>query len=343
PRSDQRARASQYADIGSMLGGLLPALTMPMLSGGGAFGLNQQQVYLMFAVVLCLGGGFQSLFAMGMNERVRSLPAPGGGKKAHVLGDLWQNLADLRHNHIILLLLASEVLSALAPNVTDIYIYQQLSYQIGGRTISAGLLVTIFSAAALLPGGVLKFFATKIAARVGGMKRIIVIARIASVVTGVLGFLVGIKSVWALALVQLIDGFSNLPGSLNSIAWRALVGDSVDYVEWKIGKRTEGITMSVRNLMAKLGNALKRLIQGYTLKFLQFDAALVPKGLPQNAHFRRWIWPAFRLGPVLGMVLSLVPLLLLKYPESLRHQVEEEMAQRRALAEACEASEAIHD
>jgi len=334
PRSDQRARASQYADIGSMLGGLLPALTMPMLSGGGAFGLNQQQVYLMFAVVLCLGGGFQSLFAMGMNERVRSLPTPSEDKKPHVLRDFWQNLVDLRHNHIILLLLASEVLSSLAPNVTDIYIYQQLSYQVGGREISAGLLVTILGAVTLLPGGVLKFFATKIAARVGGMKRIIVVARVASIVTGVLGFLVGIKSVWALALVQLIDGFSNLPGSLNSIAWRALVGDSVDYVEWKIGKRTEGITMSVRNLMAKMGNAMKRLIQGYTLRFLQFDAGLVPRGLPQNAHFRRWIWPAFRLGPVLGMVMSLIPLLLLKYPESLRRQVEAEMAERRALAAA---------
>jgi len=337
PHSDQRARSSQFADIGAMIGGLLPSLTMPMLSGGGAFGLNQQQVYLIFAVVLCLGGGFMSLFAMGMNERVRSQPpAKKQGDKMHGAREFFLNISYLRHNHIILLLLASEVLSAASPRVNDIYIYQQLSYQVGGREISAGLLVTIFGAVTLLPGGILKFFATKIAARVGGMKRIIVIARIASIATGLLGFLVGIKSVWALALVQLIDGFSNLPGSLNSIAWRALVGDSVDYVEWKIGKRTEGITMSVRNFMAKLANAIRRFIQGYTLVFLQFDPKLVERGIQQNAHFQRWIWPAFRLGPVLGLAASLIPLLLLKYPESLRRQVEAEMLERRALAAAGE-------
>jgi len=33
-------------------------------------------------------------------------------------------------------------------------------------------------------------------------------------------------------------------------------------------------------------------------------------------------------------VISLIPLLLLKYPDSLKAQVEEEMAQRRAMAEA---------
>jgi len=334
PRSDQRARASQYADIGSMLGGILPALTMPMLSGGGAFGLNQQQVYLLFAVVLCLGGGFQSLFAMKMDERVRSAPSSAEkGNAKQAAREFFLNISYLRHNHIVLLLLASEVLSALSPRVTDIYIYQQMEYQVGGRVISAGLLVLIFSAVTQLPGGVLKFFAIKIAKRVGGMKRIIVIARAASILMGLLGYFIGIKTIWALALVKLLDGFASLPGSLNSIAWRALVGDSVDYVEWKIGKRTEGITMSVRNLMAKLGNAISRLIQGYTLAFLQFDARLVPEKLPQNAHFNRWIWPAFRLGPVLGLVMSLIPLLLLKYPEALRLRVEAEMAQRRALAQ----------
>ena len=340
PHSDQRARSSQYADIGAMIGGLLPALTLPMLSGGGVFGLNQQQVYLMFAVVLCLGGGFMSLFAMGMNERVRSQPpAAEKGDKIHVVREFFLNISYLRHNHIILLLLASEVLAALSPQVTDIYIYQQLTYQVGGKEISAALLVTIFSAATMLPGAALKFFATKIADRVGGMKRIIVIARAAQVVTGLLGFFVGIKSVWSLALLLLIDGFNNLPGSLNSIAWRALVGDSVDYVEWKIDKRTEGITMSVRNFMAKLSNAIKRFIQGYTLGFLQFDASRVANKLPQNAHFQRWIWPAFRLGPVLGLAMSLIPLLLIKYPESLRLQVEAEMLERRALAAAKEEQE----
>ena len=66
---------------------------------------------------------------------------------------------------------------------------------------------------------------------------------------------------------------------------------------------------------------------------MQFDAELVKQNRPQNAHFQKWVWPVFKLGPTFGLVLSLIPLLLLKYPDSLKAQVEEEMAQRRATAE----------
>jgi hypothetical protein len=39
---------------------------------------------------------------------------------------------------------------------------------------------------------------------------------------------------------------------------------------------------------------------------------------------------------VLGLVLSLVPLLLLRYPDSLKQKVEDEMAERRKMAEGAE-------
>ena len=101
PLSAQRARAIQWGDNGGFLGTLLPGLILPMLSGNGAFGLTQQQIYFMFALVLCLTGGFQALLALRVEERVRSRP----GKKTSLL----QNIGALRHNHILLLFLASEL------------------------------------------------------------------------------------------------------------------------------------------------------------------------------------------------------------------------------------------
>jgi len=324
PVSAQRARATQWADIGAMLGGLLPGLLLPMLSGDGAFGLNQQQVYLIFSTVLCLGGGFLTMASLGTTERVRSLP---GEEKS-----VWKNIGALRHNYVLLLFLASEVLNKFAPNVTDTYIYQQLSYQVGGKTISAGLLVTILTAIAGLPGTSLKFFATKIADRVGGMKRLLIIGRVTGIVTGLLQFFVGIKTLPALVVMYVLECISGLPNSIYGIAQRTMISDSVEYVEWKTGERTEGITMSVRNLMAKMSGAVQKYIQGFCLVFLQFDAELVKQNRPQNAHFQKWIWPMFKLGPTFGLVLSLIPLLLLNYPDSLKRQVEDEMKQRRAIA-----------
>ncbi|MCL2445868.1 MAG: MFS transporter [Oscillospiraceae bacterium] len=333
--ASQRARVAQWADLGGTFGGLLPTLTLPMLAGGGVMGLNQQQVYLIFALVLCLGGGFQSLTAMGMTERVTS-PRPITTTLGEKVKDLWANVRTLRHNHIIMLFFASELLGQLSPRVGDVFIFQQMSYTVFGTEISAGTAFVVLGAITMLPGMAMKFFATKIADRLGGMKRVLIIARVASIIMGVAGFFVGVHSFWALALVFVLDGIANLPGSLFSIAQRSLTADSVEYVEWKIDRRTEGITMSMRNLMSKMGNAMRSFIMGYTLRWLQYDAELIPLGRPQNAHFNRWIWPVFRLGPVIGLAISLIPLLCMHYPESLRMQVQQDMVARRAAAEQIE-------
>ncbi|MCL2300783.1 MAG: MFS transporter [Firmicutes bacterium] len=325
PHSSQRARATQWADIGAMLGGLLPALLTPMLSGDGAFGINQQQWYFIFAAVMCLGGGTLTMASLGTTERVRSMP----GEERSV----WKNIGSLRYNYVLLLFLASEVLKHCSPNVNEMYIFQQMSYQVGGKAVPATLLITILGAATGLPGVAAKFFATKIAERAGGMKRVLIITCVAGIAVRTLQYFIGINTLPRFLLMYLVDVIYGLPSGINNIAMRTMISDSVEYVEWKTGERTEGITMAVRNLMSKLSGAIQKYIQGYCLRFLQFDAGLVKANRPQNAHFHKWIWPVFRLGPVVGLVLSLVPLLVLKYPDSLKQKVESEMAERRAMAE----------
>jgi len=323
PAGGQRARATQWADIGAMLGGLLPGLLMPMLSGDGAFGLDQQQWYLIFAVGMCLGGGTLAMASLGTTERVRSLP----GEETSV----WKNIGSLRYNYVLLLFLASEVLKSCAPNVNEMYIYQQMSYPLGDGFIHATVLATILGAVTGLPGSAAKFFATKIAERAGGMKRVLIITCVAGIVVRVLQYFVGISTLPRFILMYLVDVIYGLPNGISNIAMRTMISDSVEYVEWKTGERTEGITMAVRNLMSKMSGAIQKYIQGYSLHFLQFKPELVKANRPQNDHFKKWIWPVFRLGPVVGLVLSLIPLLVLRYPDSLKQQVEDEMAERRAI------------
>lgn len=324
PLSSQRARATQWGDNGAFLGSLLPGLLLPMLSGNGAFGLSQRQVYLLFSAVLCLGGGFQSMLALKTTERVRSLP----GEDA----SFFKNIGALRHNYILLAFIASELLRACCPIVSDPYIFQQLTYRLGGKAVPATLVVTILMAVSGLPGTAMKFFAGKIAKRVGGMRRIMLIALLAEIVTRVARWAIGIKTLPALILVYLMDSISFLPNSLYGIAQRTMLSDSVEYVEWKIGLRTEGVTMSARVLANKLRDAIRRYAMGLCLHFLQFDAGRVERELPQNAHFQKWVWPMFMLGPAIGLLLAAIPLLLMKYPDSLKERVEAEMAERRALA-----------
>jgi len=335
PGNEQRARATQWADIGTFFGGLLPGLTMAMLGQDGSFGLNRQQLYFAFALVFCLGGGFQTMFMLGLNERVRDTPKETTREeKRNTMREMLSNFAALRHNYILLLFLASEVLGALSPRVPEIYLFQQMeNFNVFGLSMHPTVAVTILGAVLGFPGAMLKPFALKIFDRVGGFKRLIIISRVANIAVGVIGFFIGIHTFPCLVLLNVISGIANLPNQVQGIAMRAMISDSVEYVDWKIGQRTEGITMSMRNLMSKIGGALGGFIQARTLVFLQYNPALVGPGLRQNAHFERWIWPAQRLGPQIGALLGLIPLLMIRYPDSLRNQVESEMAQRRALAE----------
>ena len=337
PDSGQRARATQWADIGATLSVGITSMLMPLLSGDGAFGFTQQQIYFAFAIVMCLGGGFQSMFATLTTERVRSLPeeeedADGRKKKKSI----FSGISVLRHNHVLLLFLVSEVLRNFTPYVNDIYIFQQMSFNFMGEPVPAPVVLTIVGSITGPLSTLPKFFATKIADRVGGMKQVLIIGCITGIITKVLQFTVGIKTLPMFVLMLVLDMVNQLPQSIYMIAQRTMISDSVEYVEWKTGQRTEGITMSIRNLTSKAASAVQRLVQGYCLKFLDYNADFVEMNRPQSAHFQKWIWPVYKLGPALGIVFALLPLLLIRYPNSLKQQVETEMAERRALAEEME-------
>ena len=338
PHSSQRARSVQWMDIGVLIGSFFPELLLPALSvnqetGRGMLGMTQQQIYLLFGAIMCLGGGLLYLSAIGVKERVRSMDSSGTRNP-------FKKFAILRHNHILLLFVLFDLFRAASPFVNEVFVYQQMSYPwFGGRTISAGALVTVLLILAGLPGASLKLVATKIIDKVGSMKRVLIIAVITDIVARVIAWAFGISTIPRLIMVFVMDAINNIPWGVFGIAQKAMIADSVDYVEWKTGKRTEGVTMSARNLTIKLASGVRRFMIGQSLGFLQYDASLVAKGIAQNAHFNKWVWPTYKLGVACGGLFSLIPLILMKYPDSLKQQVESELAERRAMAQEKEMAE----
>ncbi|MCL1952376.1 MAG: MFS transporter [Oscillospiraceae bacterium] len=329
PHSMQRARAVQWQDIGLTIGSFFPELLLPMLSvnqetGKAAFGMSQRQVYLLFGFIMCFAGGLLYLSATGVTERVRNISS--GAEK-----NPFKKFAVLRHNHILLLFVLFDLLRNAAPFISEGFVYQQVSYPWFGGTIKAGTLVTVLVIFAGLPGTGLKFAATKVIEKVGSMKRVLVIAVVTDIACRVAGWAIGIGTIPRLILVFVIEAVNNIPWGVFGIAQKALIADSVDYVEWKTGERTEGVTMSARNLTVKLASAARRFMMGQTLGWLRYDAELVSAGVPQGPIFQKWSWAAYKLGVAGGGLLCLIPLLLLKYPDALKRQVESDLAERRAI------------
>ena len=126
---------------------------------------------------------------------------------------------------------------------------------------------------------------------------------------------------------------------MTGIAMTALFGDSIDYMEWKTGRRAEAITFAAQTFCSKIVGAINTGVSTVLFMLLDYSAQDYDMGLPLSPLFDKWVWPLFILGPIVGSLLNLIPLLFIHYPQKLKEQVEADLQQRRAEAEQTADSE----
>ena len=273
-----------------------------------------------------------SILAYKTKERVEFVAPP----KQSLLKDI----AMLRYNKILILLLLAQILNFFNGAIAWIYFFKYcVSVNIGGKVINGetvqfyyGILVSAFSAVSM-------FFAVKLADKLGGMKNMVVLAQVMNAAFRVVAFFIGFDTLPKMIAVIAIISVSSVPTNMVGIAQRALLCDSIDYTEWKTGKRTEGISNSMQNLTSKFVDALKLIFSGLVLSGLGYDANLGLEG--QTQAFYKAQWPLFMLLPALGSVLYLIPFLCIRYSKAQRAQVEKDLAERHAKSLANDETESV--
>lgn len=323
PHSEERTRASQWVSIGAAIGtgivGIMPAL----MDVSARIGLSEKTLFFLCALVFGFGGEAISMLALKTKERIVHPPET---EKI----PFWKQLLEIRHNKILVALICAQTLGGLSITVPWIYFFKYcVSYQVGNTTISGESVMFIFSIIASLPGSFCMLIATKLMQKMGGPKRALIIGQVATISIRVLCFFIGFDTLPKIITVALLMAISSVPTGIMGIVNRSFLCDSVDYMEWKTGRRTEGIVSSMQNFVAKITSALQSLINGLVLSALHFDNTLT--GIAgQPPEFYKWQWPLFILGPAIGAALYLIPMLLLKYSEKERQEVEEALQKKRA-------------
>lgn len=321
PHSREKNRVSQWLNIGvGAAWGIISLI--PMIMGAReAIGISEKTLFLIFGIVFGFGGELLSIFAYKTKERVE-FTAP---EQQSFIKDL---LA-LRHNKILLLMLLAQILNFLNGAVPWIYFFKYcVSLKVGNTTLNGetvqfyyGILTSVFSAASM-------FFAVKLSDKIGGMRKLIIVAQIMNASFRILAYFVGFDTLPKMILVIAIISISSIPANMIGIAQRSILCDAIDYMEWKTGKRTEGICNSMQNLTNKLVDALKLLACGYVLAWLKYDATL---GIDaQTEIFYKAQWPLFMLLPALGSILYLIPFMMIKYSKQDKEKVERELAERHS-------------
>ena len=322
--SEERGRAVQWGKVGVAIGGTIQSLIMPILGFRDRLPFGMNTLFLLFALVLCLASSMGVLLSGAAKERV---PNPPVDKEESIFSNLWV----IKDNYILLLMGLSAILGAFSPGITDIYVYQDISYRVFRWSIPGETAKMMIDAFISIFGTLGLLMATRFAKKIGGMKNVMVVASVAGISTRIVNYFIGYRSLWRFVLMHVFNIFAATPGMMSTIASTALWGDSIDYLEWKSGRRTEGIAFSLQNFLGKAAGGIQMVIRGNILKWLLYDGELAQKKIPQGPLFQKWVWPLAQLGPVVGMVLALIPILCIRYPESMKRQVEAELAQRRAI------------
>lgn len=331
PNGDERDNFVKWArTIGSCVYGVL-SMVIPMIieSIAKITGTTMALVTVVFAVIFGFGGAMISIRAHKAQERV--LVQPKTKQKS-----IFESFSLLFKNKMLMLVTLSNLLGALGfGGQLTVYFFKYMipADFLGSNTFIGALgLTTIYSAITYGPQFIGMIFADKLKKIFKGYRNALIFMQLTNIVLRIIAFAIGFEGI-NLWIGMILMGIGCIPMGAASIAQTSIFCDSIDYMEWKTGKRMEGVTFSMQTFFTKVSSGITGGLATLALSVLGYvaidDTAATFIGT-QSAAFETWIWPLFMLTPAIASLLYIIPLLFIRYSPEKRAQVEKELAERRA-------------
>lgn len=340
PDTAERDRFVQWArTVGSCVYGVF-SMGIPMVLEmlANITGSSMALMTLVFAIILGLGGAMLSYRASAAQERIRVNPQ----KQQH---SILESLSLLFKNRMMMLVTLSNLFGAVgfgSQLVTYFFKYKLPADYLGANSFIGALgLTTIYAAVTAMPGFIGMVFAEKMKKRFKGYVNALIFMQSCNIAVRIIAYAIGYDGA-ALWIGLGLIGIGCIPLGAVSIAQTSIFCDSIDYMEWKTGKRTEGVTFSMQTFFTKVSSGITAGLAALALHLMDYqaveDSATVFVGT-QSAAFDAWIWPLVMLTPALASLLSILPLLFIRYTPEQRAQVESDLKARRAARAAETADE----
>ncbi|MFI3167422.1 MAG: glycoside-pentoside-hexuronide (GPH):cation symporter [Bacillota bacterium] len=129
------------------------------------------------------------------------------------------------------------------------------------------------------------------------------------------------SSVWV-GLIFL--GLSFLATGVISIVCATMLLDAVEYSEWKLGYRGEGIIFSINTFLTKLSATFAKLILGVGLVILAYEENMIATDLLKTG-----LSAMMYVIPALSFVISMVPMIFYSLTDKMREEIHEELEAKR--------------
>lgn len=220
--------------------------------------------------------------------------------------------------------------------ITYFFKYKVPADFLGAQSFIGALgLTTIYAAITGAPGFIGMMFADKMKKFFKSYVNALIFMQSCNIAVRIIAYFIGYNGA-GLWIGMALIGIGCIPLGAVSIAQTSIFCDSIDYMEWKTGKRTEGMTFSMQTFFTKISSGITAGLATLALHLMKYkavdDSAAVFVGT-QSASFEKWIWPLVMLTPAIASLLSIIPLLFIRYTPEKRAQVEKELKERRQKAE----------
>ncbi len=141
-------------------------------------------------------------------------------------------------------------------------------------------------------------------------------------------YFVGYDKPWKLVFCAVGLVLLGIPQGVNNIITYAMIGDTVDYLEWKTGERAEGICFAMQTLINKIGMAVGAFIGVFSYSWAGINPKNSPAITPQGEQL---LWNILILAGAISMVGTIIPMLFYKITENRQREMVAEIEARKAV------------
>lgn len=337
PDSGERDKFVQLCrTIGSIFYGIFSAvIPMVMETVARVSGNSLALMTVVFATIFGLGGALVSAKCYKAQERVR-LVSPENQQNS-----IFECFKLLFQNKMLMLVTLSNLFGALAFGNSLVTYFFKYKMSVEGLPSFIGALglTTIYGALTYAPSFLGMIFADKLKNLFKGYRNLLIFIQLTTIVGRTIAYFIGFEGKNFLIGIAIL-AICSIPTGAASIAQTSLFCDSVDYMEWKTGKRTEGVTFAMQTFFTKISSGITGALAMFALSAVNYkEVPDVPGAVflgTQSAAFEAWIWPLVMLTPAIAALLYIIPLLFIHYTPEQKAQVEADLAKRRAKAEVTE-------
>ena len=140
-------------------------------------------------------------------------------------------------------------------------------------------------------------------------------------------YFVGYDAPWKLVFCGIGLVLLGIPQGVNNIITYAMIGDTVDYLEWKTGERAEGICFAMQTLINKIGMAVGAFIGVFSYSWAGINPKATPAITPEGEQL---LWNILILAGAISMVGTIIPMLFYKITEKRQREMVAETEARKA-------------